>query len=893
MLAISEIIQLLQAEAKRVPLNTEVDEIERIFASIRERYLKYGGKLYQDILSRYESIRGTVADKNFSVGETIKSFYAYCASQLSTHQPELSEQYHQNILIEKMNDAGYEVNKEGMCYGISTMAMQAFLAEDMASFDKRIETIVGLKEIKSNLSNISDSKLKTDILAFFDGISLNQAPEFHVAMFQKKLTQKISRTMPFSLPISLDSNDKKPTIVATFCSAYTKAELSEYLTLLADELGTQKSFSLDLVGSFNLGLHAINLNYNHQTRRWLLIDPNNLPGIEYLTPKLLADDLFKAFLQPDQLFLSTDVWMTEENARQKSIQNLLDNPAWAKLNDIAKISNQKYWDIRELLLHTSRTKPSFLEKVMQKSVLEFSFYVQMFNYAYNYDDQDIFKVLVKLKSHIPFLEHHCIYRMLAFALKHNLMEEAKALIADPPFNSPEKWWRITSEDQPLMKWIIKLLTTVPTGDSGYQKMVEVARKLLSYAIEKDNQEVIDLFFSPAVPMSLILTLQDDELIKAMDVIRKLEPKLSNLSEIKSPEEIFKKILNGLSTDRMISLAKRIQELFDQALGGGDFETAANLITRAEQIDKELFFTLHQAQREIDRKKGFTHSRITKDFTLQQIQEHVVKNIKSRSFKALEKISQNYLFPSAMMRDRFEESKKQSISLVSNDSKSGIKLDQTERINPEQSALNAPGNSSENRLSTDFPDKESYNDPNISDHQNLNIQELSRCRDKCFTELENLSSFRLAPNDEPMDACIKSYEEMIITAFSESSAEKFKTILSDIKASIECANSASMRAVKFYMSSLEKKIKRRKERTSPKDKKNLILTALLEVPVKQRVNILDNQFKESKKVQNAITSSRSYISINATERSKAKLQKLKDQINSHSDTFKSIRGPNQQ
>ena len=635
MLAISEIIQLLQAEAERVPLNTEVAEIDRIFAPIRERYLKYGGKLYQDIYSRYESIRGTVADKNFSVGETIKSFYAYCASQLSTHQPKLSEQYHQNILIEKMNDAGYEVNKEGMCYGISTMAMQAFLAEDMASFDKRIETIVGLKGIKSNLSNISDSMLKTDILAFFDGISLNQAPEFHVAMFEKKLIQNISQTMPFSLPLSLDSKDKKPTIVATFCSAYTQAELSEYLTLLADELGTQKSFSLALVGPFSdLGLHAISLNYNHQTRRWLLINPNNLPGIEYLTPKLLADDLFKAFCQAQQLVLSTDVWMTKENARQISIQNLLNDPAWAELNDIAKISNRKNLNINDLLLYTSTTKPSFLEKVMQKSVLEFRHYAQVFSYAYCYDDQDLFKVLVKLKSHIPYLENLTIYRMLAFALKHNLMEEAKALIADPSFNSPEEWVRDTSEDQPLMKGIIKLLTTVPTGDSGYQKMIEVARKLLSYAIEKDNQEAISVFFSPSVPMSLILTLQDDELIKVMDAIRKLIENKQDMSiDIKSLEGIFKKILNALPIDRIISLAqidsKRIQQSFDQALKDGNLKKAANLITRAEQIDKELFFTVHQAQREIDQKKGFTRSRITKNFTLQQIQEHASKNKKSR------------------------------------------------------------------------------------------------------------------------------------------------------------------------------------------------------------------------------------------------------------------------
>ena len=173
-------------------------------------------------------------------------------------------------------------------------------------------------------------------MAFFDGITLHQAQANYPHLFQNKhetSTQEIKRTMEILVPVALESVENYPTQVQVFSSAYSSGELTQYLTCLKDYLGGA-NFSLLL----HANRHAINLNYDAEKKRWLLIDPNCLPGEEYIHPHLLTTSLFEKFNKTDVLIMETIVCMTQKNAKisQEQCLAMQQTPLWQKLHDISK-----------------------------------------------------------------------------------------------------------------------------------------------------------------------------------------------------------------------------------------------------------------------------------------------------------------------------------------------------------------------------------------------------------------------------------------------------------------------------------------------------------------------------------------------------------------------------
>ncbi len=174
----------------------------------------------------------------------------------------------------KMEALGYNISGKGQCYGFSQMAAQAFLANDMETFNQRLQIIHNMlvDEFENDFLvyrekvelAIANSTI-VDILAFFDGIALNNRPYiyFHDDNFHpiaKK--QNVDKTMPFTMPVLLESTKSSLSIVGRLIGAYDRENLQQYFDLLKEHLG-DNSFTLNLI-AMN---HSITLGYNAEKGR--------------------------------------------------------------------------------------------------------------------------------------------------------------------------------------------------------------------------------------------------------------------------------------------------------------------------------------------------------------------------------------------------------------------------------------------------------------------------------------------------------------------------------------------------------------------------------------------------------------------------------------------------
>ena len=149
--------------------------------------------------------------------------------------------------IERMEALGYKVGIDGQCFGLSHMALQAFLADDMKSFTNRLQTIFDIpiddykddfsllrqkqqqfiREGKTAESNAINDNI-VNILAFFDGIVLFQDPNSYRDLFSdenKTTRHNALKSSSLVLPLILNTKEKTPVRIQRFAGAYNKEEL--------------------------------------------------------------------------------------------------------------------------------------------------------------------------------------------------------------------------------------------------------------------------------------------------------------------------------------------------------------------------------------------------------------------------------------------------------------------------------------------------------------------------------------------------------------------------------------------------------------------------------------------------------------------------------------------
>lgn len=204
----------------------------------------------------------------------------------------------QDIIVDLMQDLGYRVNKDGVCQGLSMMCVQAFFAEDLSTFKKRLaclsvpedrERVVlysrGRQQIVDKLAERDDDdvrsvitendKFLSDIIAFLDGVQLYQSWVEHHNLFDRPVSQR-----PDELVSKLVGPDRLTQYqlgglvkIKSIQNAYTDDELQQLLTQIASiSLATGRLISITLSSNE----HTVTLNFDPKKNCIYLFDVNEL-----------------------------------------------------------------------------------------------------------------------------------------------------------------------------------------------------------------------------------------------------------------------------------------------------------------------------------------------------------------------------------------------------------------------------------------------------------------------------------------------------------------------------------------------------------------------------------------------------------------------------------------
>src|SRR3990167_8127434 len=148
--------------------------------------------------------------------------------------------YHQ-AMLDHMNAAHYPDVKNGVCFGIAGMGLQAILLRDTETFSKRI---VALEKPANNMTSAAIKNIRLhgySTHAFFDGVAVYQNPHLYEELFHRRarVNQDITATSSYLIPQVLE---KKGGIieVGNFCGLYSQSSLCKTLKSLRRQLTYNK-----------------------------------------------------------------------------------------------------------------------------------------------------------------------------------------------------------------------------------------------------------------------------------------------------------------------------------------------------------------------------------------------------------------------------------------------------------------------------------------------------------------------------------------------------------------------------------------------------------------------------------------------------------------------------
>jgi hypothetical protein len=268
-------------------------------------------------------------------------------------------------MMREQDEHGYNIDFDGICFGIASMAMQAILAGKYDEFCQRLKRIsdfvvsdkmIKLEQeggFKKNFLTSEDpppeeKKQFLDFKEFFDGVALYQSPENHQKLFEPNneatnpsLNQQSGMPLVHELIKPSGHNINK---IHSFSGCYTQQDLNYYLTKLTAVFETSKQ---DIAVTLEDHAHTILLRYNAKNQLWNFLDANQLDKahIPYdlhneSDSSNLALNIFEAFEIPNDitmtLILATtiyssvkaDVAVSEKinNMAVETLNNHLDHP---------------------------------------------------------------------------------------------------------------------------------------------------------------------------------------------------------------------------------------------------------------------------------------------------------------------------------------------------------------------------------------------------------------------------------------------------------------------------------------------------------------------------------------------------------------------------------------
>jgi len=237
----------------------------------------------------------------------------------------MSEARSQNIIINPMNQLGYNVSEDGVCEGFTDTFIQFALDGRLANFIALINLIHKtphftdkIKDFKRDLQKrISDADIRglirkeqiqflklsaeeqnfVEVLNLFEVITTFQHPN-------RKGLRKTSSLQEISKLVESKSLKKKGGLKEIYVDEmiFTTSEWCNYLEELRVIMEQEQSDKDPLIFYFELRLefsepkkkliiqHIVGLHYDHRKKYWMFIDANLLPNVPFLCANLEEKD---------------------------------------------------------------------------------------------------------------------------------------------------------------------------------------------------------------------------------------------------------------------------------------------------------------------------------------------------------------------------------------------------------------------------------------------------------------------------------------------------------------------------------------------------------------------------------------------------------------------------
>ena len=358
----SEILEHLQDKIEREDCQNLTPMIENIHLLNNAYYEKesYDHEVIKTHLDFLETLalKQTITEPIITSMQAIDSHISNSTSQ----KPLMNQQ---KFLMDKMKAAGYKITGLGECYGLSNLMIQAFFANDIITFNQRLQTIYDLpiesfennfstlkqerEALKENRNFVDANKINdtiVDLHAFFDGVALNQRPDFYLPDENNQPISKkqcAKKTLPITQSLALDEQGQQTEIITSFTGAYSKDNLDTYLSLMKETLGNNP-FALNLI----CHMHAISLTYEPSNDNWIFFDPSHLPANDYSQTTHLANAVFTHFEKivgtQSHIIMGTQITTKALHKAQcnKQLNVLQNNNAWVEINSQARLSKDAF-----------------------------------------------------------------------------------------------------------------------------------------------------------------------------------------------------------------------------------------------------------------------------------------------------------------------------------------------------------------------------------------------------------------------------------------------------------------------------------------------------------------------------------------------------------------------
>lgn len=356
-------------------------------------------KTVVDFLSRHMKLDTSEAVKPSEMPVTIKM-------GLHTH------------VIKAMQSLNYQSNDGGICFGISFMALQAFLSQDIRRFHDRVQLIVDTpkneflnlletnrKQVQNKLTVTSPNLL--EMPPFFEGIEMYfHAHELYRDWFNinnKPYVQDERASMPLVMSHILEAKGGIEHS-GNFIGCYDDYELKQYFRSLRRFL-IQKSVNYP-IGLFLISLsHAIFVGYDNKD--FTFFDINQ--GIAYNKNAAKTAQFTKIAFQHSKIEAScfqTKLFVAKEHAPHfTSILNeWYTSDAWKKIHTITpeKIQSNnlaaEYW--LKVAAKTGDTN-TVLTLLSNRTALNCAKKATAIYFAAQYSHIDIVNILLKNGAEIP------------------------------------------------------------------------------------------------------------------------------------------------------------------------------------------------------------------------------------------------------------------------------------------------------------------------------------------------------------------------------------------------------------------------------------------------------------------------------------------------------------